>query len=178
MGGNPEHDYGAVILRTPFPGLAGFFRYADIAAVGQQPRLSGYPGDCDEAQCYDDDLITEVAARIVSYEIDTYGGQSGSPVWYPPASADPAVLAIHTRGVGDPACNPGDNCGTRVEATVMANFAFWIALNMHAVGVGGIAQLPDVSGASSPPYVALAVAAAVALAMITASGWYARRRLS
>jgi hypothetical protein len=44
-------------------------------------------------------------------------------------------------------------------------------------GVGGIAELPDVSGSSAPNHLALAGLAA-ALIALTAGGWYARRRFS
>ncbi len=44
--------------------------------------------------------------------------------------------------------------------------------------VGGIAELPDVSGPSAPNYVPLAgLAAASALAVLAAGAWYAGRRL-
>jgi len=42
--------------------------------------------------------------------------------------------------------------------------------------VGGIAQLPEVSGSSGPNYIALAGLAAAALAALSAGAWYARRR--
>jgi glutamyl endopeptidase len=139
---NPEYDYGAIGLDHAFPGLVGSFRYADLATVGLEPRLSGYPGDRPgQQQWYDDDIVTDVATHIVSYEIDTYGGQSGSPVWYPPSSADPEVLAIHGYGVGS-TCNAGDNCGTRVETTVMANFEYWTALSIHHYKCYEIAGTP------------------------------------
>jgi hypothetical protein len=42
--------------------------------------------------------------------------------------------------------------------------------------VGGIAELPDVSGSSAPNHLALAGLGAAALIALTAGGWYARRR--
>jgi hypothetical protein len=42
--------------------------------------------------------------------------------------------------------------------------------------VGGIAELPEVSGSSGPNYIALAGGLAAALLALTAGGWYARRR--
>jgi hypothetical protein len=42
--------------------------------------------------------------------------------------------------------------------------------------VGGIAVPPDVSGSAAGDYVALAGLAAAALAALTASAWWARRR--
>lgn len=43
-------------------------------------------------------------------------------------------------------------------------------------GVGGIAELPEVSGSSGYNYVALAALAAGLLVALSAGGWYARRR--
>jgi hypothetical protein len=42
--------------------------------------------------------------------------------------------------------------------------------------VGGVAEPPDVSGASGPNYIALAAVAAGALLALAAGAWYARRR--
>jgi hypothetical protein len=44
------------------------------------------------------------------------------------------------------------------------------------VSAGGVAELPDVSGSSGPPYAALAGGLAVAVLALTARAWYARRR--
>jgi hypothetical protein len=42
--------------------------------------------------------------------------------------------------------------------------------------VGGIAELPGVTGSSVPNYIPLAGVAAAALVALTAGGWHARRR--
>jgi V8-like Glu-specific endopeptidase len=188
LDGDAEYDYGAVVVDHAFTGLAGpFFAYANIAAVGIEPRLSGYPGDKPNfQQWWDDDTVTNVAPRIVSYEMDTASGQSGSPVWYPSTGADPTVLAIHTRGVSSPACNATDNCGTRVEETVIANLDYWRSLGFP---VGGVAELPSLAGTwaseaapagssgwSGGAYAALAGGLAAAVLTLTAGAWYARRR--
>jgi hypothetical protein len=53
----------------------------------------------------------------------------------------------------------------------------WIESPVVIVGpVGGLAELADVSGSSSPNYIALAGVAAAALVALSASAWYARRR--
>jgi hypothetical protein len=51
----------------------------------------------------------------------------------------------------------------------------WITQDVTSA-VGGLAELPDVSGSSSPNYIALAGVAAAALVALSASAWYARRR--
>jgi hypothetical protein len=45
-----------------------------------------------------------------------------------------------------------------------------------AAPVGGVAELPDVSGSTGPNYIALAALATVAVAALTAAACYARRR--
>jgi hypothetical protein len=47
-----------------------------------------------------------------------------------------------------------------------------------AAPVGGIAELPGVSGSSGPPYALLAGGLAAAIVALGAGAWYARRRLS
>jgi V8-like Glu-specific endopeptidase len=183
LGGDAQYDYGAVILGSGFAGLSGFLGFDDLAAVGQASRISGYPGDHPQQQWWDDDLVTDVSPHIVSYEIDTAGGQSGSPVWYPAASTSPDVVAVHTRGVGDAACYPNDNCGVRVESSVIGNFNYWRSLSPGG-SVGGIAELPVLESAalteeSGPAirYVALAGALAAGALFVMGTGiLYARRR--
>jgi len=51
----------------------------------------------------------------------------------------------------------------------------WTA-TITSPAVGGIAELPDVSGSSAANYPALAGLAAAALVALMAGGWYARRR--
>jgi hypothetical protein len=63
--------------------------------------------------------------------------------------------------------NLGDFIGTDVD----------ILHTTDAPVVGGIAELPEVSGSSARNYIALAGLAAAALVALGAGGWYARRRL-
>ena len=49
-------------------------------------------------------------------------------------------------------------------------------VNIYSASVGGLAELPDVSASSRPPYAALAGAAGLALVALTGGGWYVRRR--
>ena len=51
-----------------------------------------------------------------------------------------------------------------------------LAINTPCPAVGGIAELPNVSGSSGPNYLALAGLAAAALLALTGCAWYAKRR--
>jgi hypothetical protein len=54
-----------------------------------------------------------------------------------------------------------------------------LAINEACSGaVGGVAELPDVSGSAGRNYVAIAALSAAVLAALSAGGWYARRRWS
>jgi len=62
--------------------------------------------------------------------------------------------------------------------TGQANIASvtWDATYDFPLPVGGVAELPNASDSSRPDYVLVAVLAGAALLVLTAGGWYARRR--
>ena len=70
------------------------------------------------------------SARRVFYDVDTYGGQSGSPVWHQASSeAEPVAIAIHAYGVGG---TPGSwgikaNSGPRLIPEVVQLIKEWLA---------------------------------------------------
>lgn len=56
---------------------------------------------------------------MVSYETDTFGGQSGSAVYRIGSVPRRYVYAIHAYGVSVVTpCNAGDNCGPRMRVEV------------------------------------------------------------
>jgi len=83
-------------------------------------------------------------------------------------------------------CTGGYACLATASGTDNAHVADCDGTNDYAtklccyagapVPVGGIAELPEVSGSSGPNYIALAGLAAAALVALTAGAWYARRR--
>jgi hypothetical protein len=92
---------------------------------------------------------------------DSFG--PGPLDWYVVSGSFPS--ATNAQGtlrlaMGDPLCDTGVLDWT---ATITST-------------VGGIAELPDVSGSSAPSYLAPAGLAAAALLAVMAGGWYARRR--
>jgi V8-like Glu-specific endopeptidase len=83
---NVEFDYGAIIMPTTTLGNRvggfGFASLADASLRGMIANNSGYPGDKPaNTQWFNADPISGVSARRLEYMIDTFGGQSGSPVW-------------------------------------------------------------------------------------------------
>ena len=87
------------------------------------------------------------------------GGENQCAVWQ--------VFA--DRGMGYSATSAGD--------TEVVTEAFDLPpACQDSEAVGGVAELPEVSGSSGANYIALAGLAAAALAALTAGTWYARRR--
>ena len=75
---------------------------------------------------------------------------------------------------------PGAVTGPNITATAThadgATSEFSAPVAYSPPPVGGIAELPDVSGSSASNHLAVAGLAAVALAALTAGAWYARRQ--
>jgi glutamyl endopeptidase len=121
-GANPEFDYGAIILpnndlgnRT---GWFGFAALSDSSLNGLLINISGYAGDKPfGTQWFMAGNITAVQARRLRYMVDTFGGQSGSPVWRLSNGARHAV-GIHAYG-GCP------NGATRITTPVFNNMNAW-----------------------------------------------------
>ena len=73
--------------------------------------------------------------------------------------------------VDEPPCDSGV-----VDWTATSSFPTPTPTPTPSPAVGGIAELPDVSGSSAPSYLALAGLAAAALVALVAGGWYASGR--
>ena len=122
--GDEEHDYGAIILGTDLgltTGWFGFGVYNDADLTASVGNISGYPGDKpDGTQWYAARRIASVAARKVYYDIDTFGGQSGSAV-YRIVDGKRYAFAIHAYG------GATTNSGTRIVTPVYNNMVAWKA---------------------------------------------------
>jgi V8-like Glu-specific endopeptidase len=96
-------------------------------------NVSGYPVSPGNGrqQYFHANRVKAVTARRVFYDVDTIGGQSGSPVWayLDDASETPTVVAIHAYGVGGvPAgLNVVANSGPRILPDVLDVIKGWIA---------------------------------------------------
>ncbi|MFX1257402.1 MAG: trypsin-like serine protease [Promethearchaeota archaeon] len=87
-------------------------------------NMTGYPGDLDngEYMYHDTDVGHSADQYNHSYYMDTYGGQSGGPVWMTNASGD-FILTIHAYGGGG--SNP--NFGTRLNSSRIEDINNWIS---------------------------------------------------
>ncbi len=121
---NRDYDYAAIILPSGNrPGAqTGTFGFAvrDDAFLGNAAlNLSGYPGDKGGSQqWFHAKKAKSLSSRVITYEIDSAGGQSGAPVWVLQNGQRTAV-GVHTNGA-----NSG-NSATRIVAPVHANMLNW-----------------------------------------------------
>jgi len=123
------YDYGAIILPDDTLGnLAGWFEYgyfsdAYLYAI-TNPTVTGYPGDKTPKNTMwaDVDDITGLHYSIVAYTMDTYKGQSGSPVYH---SAFSTFISIAVHAYGAPCLNDEWNCGPRINKEVADLFSSW-----------------------------------------------------
>ena len=126
-----DFDYGAILLPSDkrFGEQLGWFGYssrADDYLKSVTLNLAGYPGDggkapnqVDGSQWYHYRAVKDVLDKQITYEIDTYGGQSGAPVWEMASDGSRYGVAIHTFGT------PVNNGGTRITGDVFDNIVLW-----------------------------------------------------
>lgn len=125
QGKNRDFDYGVIFLDDPSAGkrLGNFEVHArtDGELNGIVAKISGYPADRDRAEFqyfHERPLLNSTATRLV-YDIDTFGGQSGSPIWQDTTETGIVAIGIHTNG------GITSNSGTRITGDVLDNLIAW-----------------------------------------------------
>jgi V8-like Glu-specific endopeptidase len=120
----PDFDYGVILLDDSTAGdRLGWFEVLaepDDHLKGALANISGYPADRDDAnfQFFHARALSNATPTRIEYDIDTFGGQSGSPVWISTPSGVAAV-GVHTTGAAT------GNSGTRITEPVIDNFLAW-----------------------------------------------------
>ncbi|MCG5055365.1 MAG: hypothetical protein KA712_20565 [Myxococcales bacterium] len=117
-------DYGGILLDEPIGDRLGYF---SLGALGDDQlkrswaNISGYPADIGSArqQYFHARLLVEVNESRLFYDIDTFSGQSGSPVWFTASDGRRIAVGIHTSG------SQRENAGTRINGNVLANLRDW-----------------------------------------------------
>lgn len=125
------YDYGAIKLSVGTSvGYYGFF-WTSASLTGSTAIVLGYPGDKSPAQSQwtGSDEVNYTGTQQVFYRTDTYGGQSGSPVWFDrpsgtTTSVGPYAYAIHAYGIHG-AYPHTINHGTRITQSVYNNLIAW-----------------------------------------------------
>lgn len=126
--GDRNYDYGAIVLPNDCRfgdrvGWFGYANYSDATLSGLKVNLSGYPGDKGGAtQWWHARRLTNLSSRMLRYNIDTAGGQSGSPVWRL-RNGQRYAVGVHTTG------SQSGNGATRINGPVYNRITSWTALH-------------------------------------------------
>lgn len=131
---DPDFDYAAIHLGSNLGTKVGTFGIAvlpDKDLVDRLVNVSGYPVSPGngELQYFHANRVKALTPRRLFYDIDTIGGQSGSPVWaYLDGSESPVVVGIHAYGVGGVPANLNviANSGPRILPEVLEVIKGWI----------------------------------------------------
>ena len=119
---NRNYDYGAIILPQSIGRRTGAFGYGVLPGshiLGSRLNIAGYPGDKPTGTMWYHGMKGKaVSSRTITYDIDTAGGQSGSPVWQF-RNGQRIVVGIHTNG------SSRGNSATRIVRPIYNNFQSW-----------------------------------------------------
>jgi V8-like Glu-specific endopeptidase len=122
---NRNFDYGAIILprehgiQSGQIGSFGFGNFSDSFLRSKRLNTAGYPGDKPAGTAwFHGRTAKSVGSRVITYDIDTAGGQSGSPVWVL-KDGKRYVAGIHTNGA------MSGNSATRITKPVFDNIKKW-----------------------------------------------------
>lgn len=128
----PEFDIGYIRLGDDINPTIGSFAIAALTDAELQDELvhiAGYPGDLSNGarQYHHGNRIKHTDPKRIFYDIDTYEGQSGSPVWlYRDGTPGPVVVGTHAYGVDSSLKPLSANSGPRITAAVMTAMQGWI----------------------------------------------------
>ena len=123
-----NYDYGAIKLDCTVGEQTGTFGYRQIsqdaqALVGQPANVAGYPADKATATLWhhkgDITANTTSYANLIFYTTDTFGGQSGSPVYNSYSKCRNCAFAINAYS------GTSANFGPRITKPVFTNLTSW-----------------------------------------------------
>ena len=129
MSNSSNYDYAAIKLNCTAGNTVGWygFYWTSASLAGTWSTIQGYPADKSSGTQWkmSGSIATSGTYRI-SYTIDTYGGQSGSPVWTyrnntctGAGTTGVCAMAIHTLG------GSSSNSATRITQTAFNNLVAW-----------------------------------------------------
>lgn len=123
-GVSQDFDYGVILLDDGTPGdRTGWFEVNALEDTGLEgeANISGYPADRDNAnyQYFHARPVKRVTQTRLQYDIDTFGGQSGSPIWIDSERDGVIAVGVHTTG------GATGNSGTRINTDVIGNLIQW-----------------------------------------------------
>ncbi|MBL9029257.1 MAG: trypsin-like peptidase domain-containing protein [Caedimonas sp.] len=104
-----QEDYGLLVLDQPIAEITGHFGINILSKDqlnGKTINVTGYPGDKVKDKNYEYEMWGMEGKPVnidndhIGYEIDTFGGQSGSAVWYQEGESY-YVVGVHITGTKD-----------------------------------------------------------------------------
>lgn len=131
---DPDFNIGCIQLDRPLGDLTGWFSLASLTASELDSALvniSGYPADRGKGaeQYFHANRILKSGDRRVFFEFDTFGEQSGAPVWiHRTPSAPPVVVAMQDYGTGGTSFDLGmaADSATRITPEIFDMINIWI----------------------------------------------------
>lgn len=134
-----NYDYAAVFFDTSFSsvGINTYMPLVFDAAAAGTIDLAGYPAavqgeGSSRAMWHSSGIVLSEADLIVYYDVDTSGGNSGSPIWqYFPDPTLIRVIAVHAFGT------PRFNGGPRLVIQNQALIQSWVEWAPPAPSGGG-----------------------------------------
>lgn len=124
-----DFDYAMIVLKKNIGNKTGWMDYnysffLPLLSV----NINGYPGDKKKGTMWHADCGVStwslLYANRIYYNCDTFGGMSGSAVYYySTLTGNRTIYGIHTYGVQD---FTGLNSGTRITSSVYTNLTNWI----------------------------------------------------
>jgi glutamyl endopeptidase len=126
--GAEYQDLGLVQLDCSIGDVVGWFGYRSMPGRHGLDRamvnLRGYPGDMRWGSLWTmRGRLTASQAQMAFYDLDTYGGQSGSPLYdQRPCNGmrGPCILAVHAYGPHGRRLHGSYNHGPRLDETKVA----------------------------------------------------------
>lgn len=106
INGDGSYDYSVFELNSNLGNTYGYFGWDSAISEGEVLHTVGYPGDKPKYEMwFTFGSVSLVYPRHFRHLLDTYGGQSGSPLYTP---SDKRVRGIHRKG------NDIDNIAIRI----------------------------------------------------------------
>jgi V8-like Glu-specific endopeptidase len=129
-----DFDMGCIHLDEPLGVKVGWFSLGALPPERLESFLvnvSGYPSDrgAGEEQYHGRNRVLQVTERRLFYEVDTYGGQSGAPVWiHEEEGAPPLAVGVHAYGTGGTPANLNvtANSAPRIIPEVLERLTEWV----------------------------------------------------
>jgi len=115
-------------------------------------NTAGYPADLDGGWYMYFDADFGAGADLYNhwYYMDSYGGQSGSPVWYYDGTYH-YVLSIHA--YGEDYLWPGTNMGTRIDSSKLSDIISWLSEDIPPTDYANLIDDGQAWSGFTPTYV-------------------------